>query len=147
MQYTVEVTINKDIDTCVRLFKDQDFLYKWLVGLKKIEPLTGEPGKQGSTARITSEDKGREYVMTETILIDNLPQEFKTSYEMKGTYNTVSTRFEKIDDNTTKCIGDNEFTFSGFFMKMMGMLMPGAFKKMSQKYMDNFKKAVEEHKD
>lgn len=147
MQYNIEVVINKDIDTCCRLFKDHDFAFKWLVGLQKMEPISGEPGKKGSKAKIISISKGKTYEMIETILIDNLPDEFKTSYEMNGTYNTVSTKFVKIDSNTTKCIGENEFIFSGFFMKLMSKLMPGAFKKMSLTYMNNFKKAVEEYKD
>ena len=39
-------------------------------------------------------------------------------------------------------INDQEFRFKGF-MKIIGLLMPGAFKKQSKKYLEDFKYFVE----
>jgi hypothetical protein len=46
---------------------------------------------------------------------------------------------EVIDVNSTKWRSESEFQFSNFMMKAMGFLMPGAFKKQSLKYINNFK--------
>ncbi len=46
---------------------------------------------------------------------------------------------EIIDANTTKWRSESEFQFSNFMMKVMGFLMPDAFKKQSLKYINNFK--------
>ena len=61
---------------------------------------------------------------------------------MDGVYNIVINRFEKVDKNTTRVINDQEFRFKGF-MKIIGLLMPGAFKKQSKKYLEDFKYFVE----
>ncbi|WP_337251640.1 hypothetical protein [Maribacter halichondriae] len=39
---------------------------------------------------------------------------------------------------------ETDFQFEGFMMKTMGFLMPGAFKKQSKKYMEDFKAFAEE---
>jgi hypothetical protein len=80
--------------------------------------------------------------MTETILVRNLPDEFTGSYEAKGVYNIVKNRFQKITDDKTKYITEQEFQFKGF-MKCIAFLMPGAFKKQSVKYLNSFKNFAE----
>ena len=40
-------------------------------------------------------------------------------------------------------VSESEFQFQGFGMKLFGFLMPGAFKKQSQKYLNDFKNFVE----
>jgi hypothetical protein len=71
----------------------------------------------------------------------NLPEEFTATFEAKGVVNNQTTRFEKIDENNTRYISDNEFIFSGL-MKILS-LMPGVFKKQSMKYLEAFKEFAE----
>lgn len=47
-----------------------------------------------------------------------------------------------MPDNSTKYITEQEFKFTGF-MRILGFLMPGAFKNQSQKYMRDFKRFAE----
>ena len=51
--------------------------------------------------------------------------------------------FEELPDGRTKWTSKTEFQFAGFMMKVMGFLMPGAFKKQSKKYMNDFKAFAE----
>ena len=51
--------------------------------------------------------------------------------------------FKEVDANTSKWISESEFQFSSFGMKLMGWLMPGAFRKQSQKYLEDFKRFAE----
>ena len=81
--------------------------------------------------------------MIETITVKNLPHEFSGTYEAKGVWNEVKNYFEQIDDQTTRWRSESYFKFSGF-MKIIGFLMPGSFKKQSQKYLDQFKAFAEE---
>lgn len=83
--------------------------------------------------------------MDETLKVVNLPEEYTTTYEAKGVYNVVKTFFKKVSDETTECITEHEFQFKGF-MKVIGFLMPGAFKKQSKKYLEDFKHFAEESK-
>jgi Icc-related predicted phosphoesterase len=71
-----------------------------------------------------------------------LPDEFSGTYDAKGVFNVVKNRFVSLPDNRTKYISEQEFRFSGF-MKIIGFLMPSAFKKQSMKYLSDFKNFVE----
>ncbi len=144
MKYTVEIDINKPIDEVIKLFDDPANLYNWMEGLQSIEKLSGEPGAVGSKSIYKFKMDKREVVMTETIIENNLPKELITSYEAKGVYNIVSNGFEKIDDQRTKYISKQEFRLKGF-MKIIGFLMPGSFKKQSITYLKAFKQFAEQH--
>jgi uncharacterized membrane protein len=142
MKYTNEVVINKPIEKVVELFDNPDNMSKWMEGLLSFEPLSGKPGQPGAKSRLKFKMGRREIEMIETVVIRNLPDEFTGTYEAKGVYNIVKNRFIKISDNTTKYLSEEEFQFKGL-MKLMGILMPGAFKKQSLKYLTNFKNFVE----
>lgn len=87
----------------------------------------------------------REIEMIETILKIVPPKKFITNYEAPGVFNTQKNHFEKVADNRTRWIADSEFKFSGF-MKIIGLLKRGSFKKQSQQYMNDFKEYAERGK-
>jgi uncharacterized membrane protein len=142
MKYSVGIDINKPIDETVRLYENPDNLKEWMEGLQSIEVLSGEPGAVGSKAKLYFKMGKREIEMLETITKKDLPSEFAATYEAKGVYNIVSNRFAAIDESTTRLTNHQEFRFSGF-MKIMGFFMPGAFKKQSLKYLEDFKRFAE----
>ena len=142
MKYKNEVIINAPIDKVVELFDDADNLKKWQPGLISIDHLTGDYGQVGSTYKLKFKMGKRDMEMIETIKVKNFPDLFITTYDIKNVWNEVQTHFEKINDSTTKYWTDNEFQMKGF-MKIMAFIMPGVFKKQSQKYLDLFKEFVE----
>ncbi|MCB0458291.1 MAG: SRPBCC family protein, partial [Flavobacteriaceae bacterium] len=81
--------------------------------------------------------------MTETILENNFPKTFHAAYETQGVYNIQRNFFSEINATTTEWLSESEFRFSGFGMKLLGWLMPGAFKKQSMKYLIDFKNFAE----
>ena len=85
----------------------------------------------------------RKVELIETITVRNLPDEFAGTYETKGMWNSVRNRFQIIDGNRTKWISEVEFRPSGLMMKSMMALMPGAFRKQSLTFMQNFKQWAE----
>jgi uncharacterized membrane protein len=143
MKYTVEIEINKPIDEVVKLFDNEDNLFKWMEGLQSIEHLTGNPGEKGSTAKMLFKQGKREIEMIETVISLNLPEEFIASYEAKGVYNLAKVSFLPVGDNRTKYVTEQEFQLKGF-MKVFGWVMPGAFKKQTAKYLQKFKEFAEE---
>jgi uncharacterized membrane protein len=141
MKYQLEVKINKPVEKVVELFITQENLFKWMPGLKNLELIEGERGKPGSKTKLLFDMNGKEVEMIETLRKSNLPEEFTATFEAKGVVNNQTTRFEKIDENNTRYISDNEFIFSGL-MKILS-LMPGVFKKQSMKYLEAFKEFAE----
>jgi hypothetical protein len=86
----------------------------------------------------------REMILNETILHRNFPTEFHVSYESKGAHNQQKNYFSVLGDNQTKWVAENDFKVRGF-MKIIGWLMPGVFKKQSQKYLNLFKTFAEKN--
>ena len=80
----------------------------------------------------------------ETILIKNLPEIRKGLYEHKHMVNTMTSRFKEISPEKTLFEAEIEYTkFIGFVPKLMAFLMPGIFKKQTQKWLDQFKAFAE----
>ena len=143
MRYSNHVIINKPLNRVVELFDSVDNLYKWMEGLQSFEHISGEPGQVGAKSKLKFVMGKRTVEMTETITKRNLPHEFHGVYETNGISNPQQNFFTAINDTTTKFESVSEFKFTSFGMKLMGWLMPGAFKKQSQKYLDAFKAFAE----
>lgn len=142
MKYTTEIEIDLPVAKVVELFDNPENMKHWMEGLVSFEHLSGTPGQPGARSRLRFKMGRREIEMVETISVRNLPQEFSGTYEAQGVFNKVTNRFLPIGDNKTRYITDQEFDFTGF-MKLMGWLMPGAFKKQSLKYQQDFKRFAE----
>jgi len=142
MKYTCDIVIDKPIDEVIALFDNPDNMEKWQPGFISHEHISGESGMPGAKMRLKYKMGKRDIEMVETILTRNLPEEFSGTYEAKGVYNIVKNSFEPIGENKTMWKTYQEFKFSGF-MKIIGFLMPGSFKKQSMKYMELFKEFAE----
>jgi len=134
MKYTVETEINLPIARVVELFDDPENLKHWQPGLLSFEPISGTPGQPGAKSKLKYKMGKRDIEMIETITVRNLPDEFSGTYEAKGVFNIVKNYFRPVSENKTKYINESEFQFNGF-MKLIGFLMPGAFRKESEKYL------------
>jgi len=145
MKYQQEITINKPRNEVVEKFSDPDNMEHWQRGFIFMKPINGELGAEGSQNLLKYDMGKREVEMTETILKNNLPYEFSATYDAKGVYNSQVNKFNETPENHTIWITDSEFKFSGF-MKFIGWFMPGAFKKQSYKFMQDFKAFVEDGK-
>ena len=142
MEYQSEIIVNLPIDRVIELFDNSENMSKWQPELIDFQHLDGTPGQVGAKSKLEYKMGKREIEMIETITKNNLPHEFNATYEAKGVFNEIANEFISIDDTTTKWISYNKFEFSGF-MKLMGIIMPGAFKKQSLKYMQQFKEFAE----
>lgn len=145
MKYSQEIIIEKPRKEVVQKFSDPDNLKHWQRGFIFMKPINGQLGEDGSQNLLKFEMSKQEIEMTETILKNNLPNSYEANYVAKGVYNHQLHNFTELDDNTTKWNAENEFQFSGF-MKVIGFTMPGAFKKQSRQFMEDFKEFVEEGK-
>jgi polyketide cyclase/dehydrase/lipid transport protein len=142
VDYTVEIDIALPRDEVARLFADPDNLVKWQRGLQSIEPLSGEPGKPGSTSRLVFLNGKRRLEMVETITANDLPEAFHGTYDAKGVHNVVENWFSEPAPGTTRWVSRNVFEFQGF-MKVIGLVFKGSFPKQSRKYLEDFKAFAE----
>lgn len=143
MHYKSEIVIDLPRNKVIELFDNLDNMKHWQEGFISYRLIEGEAGQIGSKTHLQYKMGKREIEMVETITERNLPHEFSGTYEAKGVWNEVKNYFEDIDGEKTRWITENEFRFTTFFMKLMGLVMPGAFKKQSYKYLVDFKKFAE----
>lgn len=143
MKYKTEIEINLPVKKVIQLFDNPDNLKHWMAGLQSFEHLSGTPGQPGAKSRLRFKMGNRDMELIETVTKRNLPEEFTGTYETNGVFNIVKNTFEELPGGKTKYVTENEFQFQSLPMKIMGWLMPGAFKKQSLKYLRDFKTFAE----
>ena len=147
MKFTCKVDIDAPIQKVVELFNNPDNLRKWQDGFISFEHISGNKGEAGSKSRLLYKAGKNGMELIETILVNNLPQEMKGLYEHKHMVNTMSNLFTELENNKTRYVAEIEYTkFIGFIPRMMSLLMPGLFKKQTQKFLNRFKRFVENEK-
>ncbi|MGI9547703.1 MAG: SRPBCC family protein [Flavobacteriaceae bacterium] len=144
MKYTTEITVDLPRSEFIKKFDNPENMKHWQKGLASYNFLSGPPGKEGSKMELHYLMGKRKIVMVETIIKNNLPYEFHATYDAKGAHNIQKNYFKDLEGEKTSWISESEFQFSGFFMKLMGLIMPGAFKKQSCKYLEDFKAFAEQ---
>ncbi len=142
MRYTLSNTINKPLDVVAAKFTEPDSAMHWMEGLERSEHLSGTPGLTGTKTDFYFIHKGKEMKITETILEQNMPRQIKFAYQSNMGYTEVEMMFEKITDNTTRQTNNSYFEMKGF-MKVIGFVFKGMFKKQSKKYLEAFKAYAE----
>ena len=139
MRYTLQIDIDRPRDAVVALFDDPANLSQWQPGFIRMEPIDGEPGQPGARTRLVYRHGKGEMEMVETITERELPERFSGTYENDMAYNTMVNRFEALDTNRTRWTSEIEFTARTWPMRLMMWFMPGAFRKQSWKFMEQFR--------
>ena len=143
MKYTTEILIDLPRDEFIKKLEDPENMKHWQKGLVSYEQLSKNPGQEGAQMGLKYKMGNREMDLIETIIKKNLPEEMHATYDAKGVHN-LQKNYYRDEDGKTRWITESDFQFSGFGMKLMGLLMPGAFKKQTLIYMQDFKKFAEQ---
>ena len=143
MKYTTDIIIQKPLEEVIKLFDNQENMFKWQEGLQRVEQIEGDPGEPGAKMKLFFKIGKRKFEMVETIFEKELPEKFSGSYEAPGVYNEIHNSFEAIDENTTRWTSINEFRMQNFMMRLFGFIAPGMFRKQSRKIMEDFKRFAE----
>lgn len=140
MKFTCSIDINSNLAKVKEFFLNPDNLKHFQDGFIKKELISGAPGEKGAKSKMIYE----KLELTETIITNNLPEEFLALYEHKHMTNTMKVRFIELGDNQTRYISEIEYTkFNGFIVKLIAKFFPAMFKKQVQKWLVQFKNYVE----
>lgn len=142
MKYSCKVTINMPRDDVIALFEDPEVLPKWQEGFLSIEEIEGPRGEAGGKSRLRYQMGKREIEMVETILVHDPPERFDATYEAKGVWNLNQNYFTAPAPGITEWLVETEFRCKGV-MWIMSLVMPGMFRKQTQKMMEAFKAYAE----
>lgn len=144
MKFTCTVDIDKPREKVAQLFADPKYLTNYQDGFISKELLEGEAGQNGAISKMLYKQGKGQMELTETIVENNLPENFHAHYHHKHMDNTMHSQFIALSDTQTRYISEIEYTaFRGVLPKLMALLVPGLFKKQVQKWLQNFKVFVE----
>jgi hypothetical protein len=156
MKYTNSIEIALPRERVAQLLADPAHLPRWLRGLVLHEPLSGIHGQLGTTSRVVMRSGQRTIECTETITrrepadLHEIPTEivhFDREIVGASMWSVVRDRLTEVDPETTLWEQESEYRFGGLLMRLVGLLMPGAFHKQSQQHMQDFKAFAEQGKD
>ncbi|MFT5780011.1 MAG: hypothetical protein ACI837_002972 [Crocinitomicaceae bacterium] len=142
MKFNLEIVIEKPIAEVIEKFDSSENLKHWQPGFISMDHFEGVPGEVGAKSKLKYKMGKREVEMVETITVKNLPAEFSGTYVTGKMWNEIKNYFESTSDGNTRYKSQHTFKIQGF-LKLVGWIMPGAFKKESMKYLTHFKNYVE----
>ncbi|MBK8033979.1 MAG: SRPBCC family protein [Chloroflexi bacterium] len=153
MKYTVSIEIALPLERVAQLLADPAHIPKWLRGVVLHEPLSGVHGQVGTKSRVVMEMGQQKFEATETITrrepvdLGSIPKgstvRFEREIVTEGMWNVARERLTEVGPDTTLWVSENEYRFSGLLMRLVGLLMPGTFRKQSQQHMQDFKAFAE----
>ncbi|GIF96709.1 SRPBCC family protein [Catellatospora citrea] len=157
MKYTVSIEIDLPRERVVQLLADPAQMPKWLRGLVLHEPLSGVHGQVGAKSRVVLQMGQQKFECTETITrrepadLHRIPKDSVVHFEREivgeGMWSAARERLTEAGPAATLWVSENEYRFSGLLMRLVGLLMPGTFRKQSLQHMHDFKAFAEQGKD
>lgn len=157
MKYTVSIELALPRERAAQLLADPAHLPKWLRGLVLHEPLKGAHGQVGTTSQVVMQMGKQRFEFTETVTrrepvdLHDIPSASVVHFDREivgdGMRSTVRDRLTEIGPQTTLWESESEYQFRGLMMRMVGLVMPAAFRKQSQQHMQDFKAFAERGED
>ncbi|MDO6676117.1 SRPBCC family protein [Tenacibaculum sp. 1_MG-2023] len=142
--YTNEVSVDKPVNEVFVDFQNVELMKQWMPEVKSLETLEEKPNKIGSTYKVKIENKGRLITITQQVLEYENNKRFTIGYDAENMLKTDDYEFIS-EGNKTKILQTTTCTSDSYVMSCLFPYFKGALKKMSQQYLDNFKKASEAH--
>ena len=144
MKHTGHIDINKPIDQVTAIFANPEYLKEYQYGFVGKKLISGTPQQAGAKSMMYYEHGGRKMELEETIVTNNLPDNFEAFYHHKHMDNTMVARFEALDQQTTRYHYAYHYTRINWIMpKLMAILSPSMYTKLAEKWLQQFKEFVE----
>ncbi|WP_328473727.1 SRPBCC family protein [Actinoplanes sp. NBC_00393] len=157
MKYTVSIEIALPRERVAQLLADPAHMPKWLRGLVLHEPISGAHGHVGTTSRVVMQMGKQRMEATETITrrepedLTEIPEDTVVHFEREivgaGMWNAARERLTEAGPQRTLWQSENEYRFSSLLMRLVALVMPGAFRKQSLQHMQDFKAFAEQGQD
>ncbi len=142
MKFSCEIQINAPLERVAVLWFDESNNKHWQDGFESCKLVAGVKNEVDSKS-ILSYNKEK-MILEETILLYNYPLEKKGLYEHKHMSNTQHTKFKDLGNGKTLYISEVDYiAFHHFMPRLLFKLFPSMFKKMSMKWVKQFKTFAE----
>lgn len=116
---------------------------EWMEDLVHYEPISGEPGAPGSTARLTFKNGSREMTFTSTVVARDLPDAMRSTLESPMVTIHATATFSALSPTVTRYVFEQDFRFHGALNAVLGTLAKGAMAAQQRRHMERFKHFAE----
>jgi len=140
--YETRVEVNKPLKQCFIEFNNPFNLKKWLTGFKSIEHISGLPNHAGSQWKLTFEEDGKEFIMTETVTAFEPNELFAFIIENEMLTTEVEVRFIE-EDSKTIITSTNKVVGKNIIMRSTFPFFKSHFQEHAQGNYDKLKKLIE----
>ena len=137
-----EIDIEKPISQLVEIIQDPECTVKWLDGLRSIKHVSGEFLQPGSKSKVVFDSPVGRLLITETIIRNELPEQFIIRYDGQGYVSYSNYQFEKLSDESTRFVIKQDVELKGAF-KFAGAFLRGKMTRQLKKSTASFKQFAE----
>jgi len=138
--------INQPLEKVAAFFADPKYLKEYQDGFVKKELVSGVAGENGTISRMYYQHNGRDMLLVETVVANQLPHSFEAFYHHEHMDNTMKTTFTALSENQTRYEYEVHYVRINWIMpRLMSILFPSFFRKQIEKWMFQFKVFVEKN--
>lgn len=142
MKFTAEVEIGQPVGMLIKLLLDPDVTLEWLEGLRSVEHISGEFRQPGAISKVVFDSPAGRMLITETVISNDLPEEYIIRYEGQGYISYSNYHFEELSPTTTKFVMVQHIELKGAF-KLASGLLKGTVDRQLNKSAESFKRYAE----
>lgn len=141
--YENTIVVNRSIDKCWNVFRNDTLIYDWMPGLKKIEYIKGNEMQAGSEFKMHLEEASQIYIITEKINDVKEKELYSFTLNNEVLTNIVQFQFKETAPYTTEIKSINSVEAKNWFLKSLFFFLESDFKEQDLKTLNNFKNLVE----
>jgi len=142
MKFTAEVDIAKPMDELIVLIQDANNTLQWLEGLRSVKHISGEERQPGAVSDVVFDSAAGRLKIKETVISNNLPEEYIMRYEGPGYVSYSNYYFEKLAANSTRFFMIQQVELKGA-LKLASGLVKSKMKQQLGKSAESFKRFAE----
>lgn len=126
------------------LIQNPEVTLKWLQGLRSVKHVSGELRQPGAISKVVFDSPAGRLLITETVVSNDLPQEYIMRYDGQGYVSYSNYSFEKVSKGSTRFILQQDVELKGALRLVEG-LMKKTMEKQLNKSAESFKRYAENH--
>jgi len=142
MKFRSEVEIAKPMDELIVLIQDPENTLKWLEGLRSVKHISGEERQAGAISKVVFDSPAGRMHITETVVSNELPDEYIMRYEGPGYISYSNYTFQKLSNDTTRFVMQQQVELKGA-LKLAGGLVKGKMNRQLNVSAESFKRFAE----
>ncbi len=143
MKLSSSIRIDRPVQEVWDYINDPETMSEWQQGYTSTEPLEGQPATKGARAKHTYTERGKPFVMTETVIDSRPPYAIDIVLEHPTMDYQIATRLREDTDGSTRIQMDSEVKMKAFSFKVLKPLLKKPFQKRQDKDLERLKNVME----